>query len=200
MKFPITCRLFGFFGETIEDWVKQSNKAVSNKVVYERIPNFRGQVAIAAIRNPVLPFTFLMLACSLGVIDLMVTNVRADEIRSERVIFSKGETATTIKGKIKGYEIVDYKVRARATQSMVVNLETDNLSNYFNILAPGEAEVAFFVGSVAGNRFEGGLPKSGDYTIRVYLMRNAARRDATANYRLEVAITTAGDVTIGTEH
>jgi hypothetical protein len=48
--------------------------------------------------------------------------------------------------------------------------------------------VAIFVGSTSGNRFEAELPADGEYTIRVYLMRNAARRNETANYTLEVGI------------
>ena len=45
-----------------------------------------------------------------------------------------------------------------------------------------------FVGSTSGNQFEGRLPASGDYKVRVYLMRSAARRDEIANYRLEMII------------
>jgi len=135
----------------------------------------------------------IVLLLSLGLIGLAgVAPARAGDIRTERVQFPKGATGTTIKGRIRGREIVDYKLRARAGQGMIVRLETDNPSNYFNVLAPGEAEVAFFVGSVKGNRFEGDLPKSGDYTIRVYLMRNAARRGERANYKLNVSITAAG--------
>jgi hypothetical protein len=59
---------------------------------------------------------------------------------------------------------------------------TDNLSSYFNILSPGENEVAMFIGSTSGNQYEGTLPKSGPYKIRVYMMRNAPRRDEVANY------------------
>jgi hypothetical protein len=36
------------------------------------------------------------------------------------------------------------------------------------------------------------LPADGVYTIRVYLMRNAARRNETANYTLEVRIAGGG--------
>ncbi len=82
-------------------------------------------------------------------------------------------------------------VGAAAGQRMTVTLTTDNTGNYFNLLAPGETEVAFFVGSTEGNRFEGNLAKSGDQTIRVYLVRSAARRGETARYQLEVAITGA---------
>jgi hypothetical protein len=39
-----------------------------------------------------------------------------------------------------------------------------------------------------GNRLEGRLPASGDYKVRVYLMRSAARRDEIANQRLEMSI------------
>ena len=77
---------------------------------------------------------------------------------------------------------------------MNVAIETDNSSNYFNVLAPGESNVAFFIGSNEGNRFEADLPESGDYTIRVYLYRNAARRGESAKYSLEIAIAAAGDV------
>jgi hypothetical protein len=45
-----------------------------------------------------------------------------------------------------------------------------------------------FIGSTSGKQFEGMLPASGDYKVRVYLMRNAARRDEVANYRLEMII------------
>ena len=44
-------------------------------------------------------------------------------------------------------------------------------------------EEALFVGSVSGERFEASLPSAGEYRIRVYLMRNAARRNATASYQ-----------------
>ena len=45
-----------------------------------------------------------------------------------------------------------------------------------------------FNGSVSQNQYEGILPSSGDYKIRVYMMRSAARRDQVANYRLEMII------------
>ena len=112
----------------------------------------------------------------------------ANEIRTERIQFAKGASATSIEDRIEGRAIVDYQLGARAGQRMNVSLTSENLANYFNIMAPDESEVAFFIGSRDGNRFEGVLPATGDYTIRVYLMRNAARRGETANYRLDVAI------------
>ena len=117
---------------------------------------------------------------------------QADDLRTEKVQFASGESQTTIKGSIKGYEIVDYVLGANTGQTMTVNMDTDNLSSYFNILAPGETDVAYFVGSTAGNSYSGNLSQSGDYKVRVYMMRNAARRDEVANYSLDIAIAGSG--------
>jgi hypothetical protein len=82
---------------------------------------------------------------------------------------------------------------------MNVSMATDNAANYFNILAPGEEDTAFFIGSISGNQYEGVLPKSGDYKIRVYLMRSAARRNEVARYRLEMIINNAEETSSAVE-
>jgi len=121
----------------------------------------------------------------MGVLDVSAK----DEIRKERVQFKKGATTATIKGHIKGYETVDYLLGAKAGQHMNVSLATKHGATYFNILAPGENEVAMFNASVSQNQYEGALPASGDYKIRVYMMRSAARRNEAASYTLTVGIT-----------
>lgn len=110
------------------------------------------------------------------------------DIRTERVRFAKGATSAVVEGTISGYETVDYVLGASKGQSMNVSMATKHTATYFNILAPGETEVAFFNGSVNGNQYEGVLPASGDYKIRVYMMRSAARRNEKANYRLEMIV------------
>lgn len=112
----------------------------------------------------------------------------AGDIRTERVHFKKGESSAVIEASIKGYETVDYVLGARAGQYMNVSLATKHGATYFNILAPGENEAAMFVGSSSGNQYEGTLPADGDYKIRVYMMRSAARRNELAKYRLEMII------------
>jgi hypothetical protein len=107
---------------------------------------------------------------------------------SERIHFAKGATSTVIKGQVKGYRYVDYQVRAGAGQTLSVELKTSNASSYFNILPPGSGDVAMFVGSTSGNPFSGVLPADGDYAIRVYLMRNAARRNELARYTLTIDV------------
>ena len=111
-----------------------------------------------------------------------------DDIRTERVHFQKGASSAAVNGSIKGDETVDYVLGARAGQHMNVSLATQHGATYFNILAPGENEVAMFIGSTSGNQFEGPLPSNGDYKIRVYMMRSAARRNEVAHYRLEMII------------
>ncbi len=112
----------------------------------------------------------------------------AREIRSERVLFQKGSTGTTIRGKVAGYDIVDYIVRANSGQTIAVAMHTDSGATYFNVLAPGETEVAFFNGSISDNAYEGTLDQTGDYRIRIYQMRSAARRGEVAHYRLRLHI------------
>ena len=118
-------------------------------------------------------------------------------IRTQRVQFQPGTSSSTVEGSVTGYEGVDYVLNARAGQVMNVSMATDNSSNYFNIIPPGETDVALFTGSSQGKQFEGELPASGDYKIRVYLMRNAARENQTGNYRLEMIVSGGGNSAAG---
>lgn len=112
-------------------------------------------------------------------------------IRTVRVKFDPGATSKVIEGSIKGSETIDYLVNAKQGQSMNVSLATQHGATYFNILAPHEAEVAYFIGNTSGNQFDGTVPASGDQKIRVYMMRSAARRNERANYRLEIIVSGA---------
>jgi hypothetical protein len=80
---------------------------------------------------------------------------------------------------------------------MNVSMVTKNTATYFNILEPGQTEVAIFNGSINGNQFEKTLKKSGNYRIRVYMMRSAARRNEVANYRLEMIVSGNGNTSGG---
>ena len=108
--------------------------------------------------------------------------------RQERVAFANGASSATIKGQMKGDADVDYVVRAAAGQTLSVTLKGSNRSNYFNVLPPGSADVAMYVGQ-DGGPYTGMLPADGDYKVRVYLMRSAARRNEVSNYELTVAVT-----------
>jgi hypothetical protein len=120
----------------------------------------------------------------------------AQEPRGERLTFPEGRTDSRIEGSITGYDSIAYKVGAEAGQQMRVALEARNLSAYFNVYAPGQGpgDQALANSGFDGlmipaiNRFEATLPASGDYTILVYMLRAAARREETAAYTLDISL------------
>lgn len=109
-------------------------------------------------------------------------------ITNKRLSFAPGANSATVEGTIIGYETIDYLLNVKAGQPMNISLATKNTATYFNLLEPGETEVAVFNGSMGDNMFEGTAAKSGDYRIRVYMMRSAARRNEKADYRLEAIV------------
>ena len=108
-------------------------------------------------------------------------------IESQRVTFRAGAESTLLKGQLKGDQTIDYKLRAGAGQTLSVELKGSNAQNDFNVMAAG-TDTALFIGSSSGNRFRGLLPSDGDVTVRVYLMRPAARRKETSAYSLTFGI------------
>lgn len=128
----------------------------------------------------------LFIAAAIALCSL-TTPSRAD-IQTSPVQFKKGTRSATIEGSIKGGQTIDYTLRARAGQTMSVMLATKHGANYFNVLPPGSNDEALFVGSSGGNEWTGALPADGEYKVRVYLMRSAARRNEAANYTLKVGI------------
>ena len=111
----------------------------------------------------------------------------AAENRQERVRFARGASSAEVRGEVRGYDYVDYLVGARAGQRLTANLTRISGPAYFLIRAPG-SEDNLFDGSSSGDHFETVLPASGDYRLRVFLMRSAARRNERSAYRLSVAI------------
>ena len=111
----------------------------------------------------------------------------ADPVHKETVELTAGKNAHSVKGKIKGYATAEYTLTGKAGQTLSVKLKTNQSSNYFNIRQPGQDE-ALFIGSTSGNSYQAKLPADGEYTVQVYLMRNAARRNAVASYSLEMRL------------
>ena len=111
----------------------------------------------------------------------------ADPVHKENLELTAGKNTHSVKGKIKGYATVEYTVSGKAGQTLSVKLKTNQPSNYFNIRQQGQDE-ALFIGSTSGNSFQAKLPADGEYTVQVYLMRNAARRNAVASYSLEMGL------------
>jgi len=111
-----------------------------------------------------------------------------DKVTTHQVHFDRGTSGTTVKGHVKGYDTVNYKIGVKEGQTMRVSLESKKA--YMNIFEPGKGvgDTAMFIGSIKGGSYMGNLPKSGTYTIQVYLMRNEARRRTKAPYALHIGI------------
>jgi hypothetical protein len=107
--------------------------------------------------------------------------------RIQQVVYKSGYGSVQFKQSIKGYKTAEYKLNAKAGQILTVDFKPSNSSAYFNITAKG-ADYALFNGSIMGNHFIGSLPADGDYTVQVYLMRNAARRNEVANYEISLIL------------
>lgn len=129
-----------------------------------------------------------LLASIMAVLVLAGTAFAGSGIRVERVQFAKGNTSAFIKGKLKGDADVDYLVNAGAGQTIAVSLKGSNRMNYFNVLPPGSDDVAMHVGDT-GEDYSGMLPDDGDYKVRVYLVRAAARRNESSDYTVTISVT-----------
>ena len=108
--------------------------------------------------------------------------------RVQRVALGTHSSATRIKGQLKGRQYLDHVLPLAAGQTLTVAIKASNRQNYFNINPPG-SEVALYNGSTSGDRFQRVAPMDGDYVIRVYLMRAAARRNESSRYTLDLAVT-----------
>jgi len=132
-----------------------------------------------------------LLLSSLVIIPLLSSIPAYSAIRKERVQFSSGKTNKTIQSSLKGDEFVDYLVNAKAGQTMKIELITSNAGNSFNVFAPATVpgkDGAIFIGELNDNHFKETLSASGDYLIRVGLVRSAARKKEIANYKLKIEI------------
>ena len=129
-----------------------------------------------------------LITITVGIVLLMVPAMAKDKIMTHQVHFAKGTTGSTVKGFVKGYDSVLYKLGAKAGQSMRVSIESKKA--YFNIYVPGKGlgQEAMFREGYTGNNYVGILPENGTYTIAVYLYRNEARRGTTAPYTLHIGI------------
>ena len=127
----------------------------------------------------------------LGVATLLAgVSTAAAVDRTETIRFERGAAFKTLAGTIRGYDGVKYQLGAAAGQVMSVLFKPRNNACYMNVVAPG-SQAAIHIGSTAGNEYAGNLQASGNYTIQVYMMRSAARRNETCKYSMTVEITGA---------
>jgi hypothetical protein len=152
-----------------------------------RLISCRAHARIAAMMN--LRALFLLLFA-------FVLPAHADEVKTVPVHFAPGKSGAVIQGTIKGRQSIVYTLGAEAGQNLRVVLRAKNLATSFNLYAPGTkpGDAALAIGDSIDNRFNGILPQSGVYTIDVFLIRAAARRNETSNFTLELTVAPKVDV------
>jgi hypothetical protein len=111
------------------------------------------------------------------------------DIKSQPVQFAKGRSSATVQGNVVGDQVSDYRLRARAGQTLKVKLKASNTSTYYNVLPPGSTGEAIYNGSTEGSSSSTALPADGEYTVRVYQMGQAKSSGQRSVYTLDVSIT-----------
>lgn len=121
----------------------------------------------------IILFTFVL---------LLPLNASA-QAKPERIKFRKGATSATVLGRIVGFATKDYVLRANEGQTMTIKINSP--------------KAYFVIYSINGRGndmnettdWSDVLSESGDYVIRVFMMRvDARRKGATTNYSLKVSI------------
>src|ERR1700753_651826 len=79
----------------------------------------------------------------------------------------------TVRGTVSGYTYHDYVVGARAGQHIKLKVTGSAQSTVFSLLGASDAAVD---GAVEADNYDGVLPDTRDYVVRVMMMRSQARR------------------------
>lgn len=123
-----------------------------------------------------------------GILLLSCPIIAKEIVHSKWIDLGKVLNETTVVGIIKGHDTVHYKVKAKAHQSLHVNIESNKV--YFNIFKPnkGSMDGGMFMGKIDGKNFTGKLSKSGVYTIAVYLTDDEAQKDQKLIYTIDIGL------------
>jgi len=103
----------------------------------------------------------------------------------QRIRFERGKSSAMIHGHIAGFDAQDYVVAAKTGQQMDIRLKASNPETYF---------VLYSINGRATDMNETDhysleTTESGDYVIRVFMMRAAARRKgAASDFTLTISI------------
>ena len=119
-----------------------------------------------------------------------VITLAAQPVRKQRVGAAPGADPVRITSSVGDGEVVDYVVRGVAGQTLRIDLAVGSPSVVFDVRPPG-ADTLIFFGETRGPRFAASLAKSGDYTTRVRLTPEAARRGLTTSYTISFALDSA---------
>lgn len=131
----------------------------------------------------------LRLAAAIAAVSLPLAATSQDAERRVMVATQVDGKPQVFEDSISEYEVVSYVVPLKEGQTLQAVLASSNAANCFDIHAPGAAK-PFFVGAESGNSHRLTAASSGNYVIRVFLLRFAARDGQTARFALELTIAT----------
>jgi hypothetical protein len=106
--------------------------------------------------------------------------------RRVQVVLEAGNLRS-FEDRISDFEAVSYVMQLGQRQSLHVVLATNNASNCFDIHAPDKPKPVY-VGGDSGNDCKLQVQKAGEYVVRVFLLRLAARDGQSADYTLELTL------------
>lgn len=135
------------------------------------------------------PMSRLIAVAALTLLAAAPAGAQAPMLEATRTVpvrFARGAASATVQGRVQGYETVDYVLGARRGQRLTASMRTSNSFAYFTVLAPGDQTAP--EGGAVVKHYSGVLTNGGDWRVRVYLMRNAARRGARADYDLTLTV------------
>ena len=133
---------------------------------------------------------YLLNARSISIVAILFVLIQiyptaASQKPPQRIRFERGKSSATIHGHIAGFDAQDYVVAAKTGQQMDIRLKASNPETYF---------VLYSINGRATDMNETDhysleTTESGDYVIRVFMMRAAARRKgATSDFTLTISI------------
>ena len=133
--------------------------------------------------NPKRP-RLISLVATLFMLCVQMTAATPDK-PPQRIHFERGKSSATIRGHISGFDVQDYVVGAKAGQQMDIRISATNPETYFVLYSINGKTTDL----TETNHYSLETTESGDYVIRVLMMRAAARRKgASSNYTLTISI------------
>lgn len=120
---------------------------------------------------------------------------RGREANKVDVLLKPDAPTVTLKGQVTGGSSVEYRLAARAGQTLAVTLDTASKTLTFNIGVTNSDTMLFMgrgagqgSGQGSGTQFKGEVPLDAIYVVDVHLVRPAPRRGESADYTLAITL------------
>jgi len=105
------------------------------------------------------------------------TIANSAQTKKVNVKFAQGTSEATYTNSITGYGVVDFVFAARENQQLTATIVNSTANKAMFTVMQNEDRIADDAGEITD--WSGRLPSTGNYTVRVYMMRNEARRTKT---------------------